>query len=224
MKILIIEDEQTLAEDILQFLKSENYVCEHANTFELAKEKVQEHYYDCVLLDLMLPGGSGLDLLDILRKKNEKTGVIIISAKDSLEDKVSGLKSGSDDYLAKPFHQAELAARIQSIIRRKQFNGSNTIVYNELCIDLESKTASSGQIDLNLTRKEFELIVFFLGNKNRVLSKASLAEHLSGDFADMFDNHDFVYAHVKNLKKKLRDAGSSDYIKTVYGFGYKWEE
>ena len=161
--------------------------------------------------------------LEELKKQQKQDGVIIISAKNSLEDKIKGLQIGADDYLTKPFHLSELAARVYSIIRRKQFDNTNIIQQNELTIDLLAKTASANNKPIILTKKEFDLLLYFIGNKNRVLSKSTLAEHLSGDFADMLDNHDFVYAHVKNLKKKLSEAGCETYLKTVYGTGYKWE-
>ncbi len=224
MKILIIEDETELARDMAKYLTNEQYLCEWASDYPMAMEKVNAYDYDCILLDLMLPGGDGLSILDELKRLNKQDGVIIISAKNSIDDKVKGLRLGADDYLAKPFHQAELAARIESLIRRRQFDSNNVIKNHELSIDIRAKTVAVNDIRVNLTKKEFELLLFFIGNKNRVLSKSALAEHLSGDFADMFDNHDFVYAHVKNLKRKLRESGYGDYIKTIYGTGYKWEQ
>ncbi len=224
MKILIIEDEKELAQDMVAYLTNEQYLCEWASDYQSAIEKVNDHEYDCILLDLMLPGGDGLTILDELKQLNKQEGVIIISAKNSIDDKVKGLKLGADDYLSKPFHLAELAARIESIIRRKQFDNNNLIVQHELSIDINAKTVMLHKNPVSLTKKEYDLLLFFIGNKNRVLSKGALAEHLSGDFADMFDNHDFVYAHVKNLKRKLKEKGYGDYIKTIYGTGYKWEQ
>ncbi len=223
MKILIIEDERELAQDIAKYLGSEQYRCELAADHAEAMEKIAAYAYDCILLDLMLPGGDGLEILHELKKQNRQDGLIIISAKDSLDDKVAGLKLGADDYLAKPFHLAELSARILSVIRRKQFDSNNIISQNELRIDLNAKAVSVNDESVSLTKKEYDLLLFFMGNKNRVLSKGALAEHLSGDFADMFDKHDFVYAHVKNLKKKLKESGYGDYLKTIYATGYKWE-
>lgn len=223
MKILIIEDETELASDIANFLSDENHICEFAPTFNQAIEKIESYVYDCILLDLMLPDGNGIKILELLKEQNKQDGVIIISAKNSIEDKVKGLQIGADDYLTKPFHLPELSARIHSIVRRKQFHSSNIILQNEITVDLLGKTVKVNDTEINLTKKEFDLLLFFIGNKNRVLSKSTLAEHLSGDFADMFDNHDFVYAHVKNLKKKLTEANYSNYIKTIYGTGYKWE-
>ncbi len=223
MKILIIEDEKELAKSMIDYLTGENYLCEQVGTFKEAINKISAYDYDCILLDLMLPGGDGLKILEELKKLNKREGVIIISAKNSIEDKVKGLQIGADDYLPKPFHLSELSARIYSVIRRKQFGNTNKVVINELEVDLLAKTASVNKAPLSLTKKEFDLLVFMIGNKNRIISKNALAEHLSGDMADLLDNHGFVYAHVKNLKKKLSDAGCTDYIKTVYGMGYKWE-
>lgn len=222
MKILIIEDELKLAESISEYLSEDNYLCEFASTFLEAMNKIETYDYDCVILDIMLPDGNGLQILQELKSQNKQDGVIIVSAKNAVEDKVNGLQLGADDYLTKPFHLSELMARVYSIIRRKQFDNSNVIQQNELEIDLLSKTVSISNNMITLTKKEFDLLIYFIGNKNRVISKSTLAEHLSGDFADMLDNHDFVYAHVKNLKKKLYDAGCNHYLKTVYGTGYKW--
>lgn len=223
MKILIIEDEEELAKSISEYLSEENYLCEFASNFHEAMHKVEAFQYDCILLDITLPDGNGLKILEELKKEQKQDGVIIISAKNALDDKIRGLQIGADDYLTKPFHLSELAARIYSIIRRKQFSNTNVVTQNELQIDLLAKTVSVNQENITLTKKEFDLLVYFMGNKNRVISKSTLAEHLSGDFADMLENHDFVYAHVKNLKKKLYDAGCGHYLKTVYGTGYKWE-
>jgi DNA-binding response OmpR family regulator len=189
----------------------------------MALEKVENYSYDCILLDLMLPDGSGMDILEMLKKQGKEEGLIIISAKDALDDKIKALQIGADDYLTKPFHLQELAARIFSIIRRKQFGNNNIIQQNELYIDLLAKTILINENPITLTKKEFDLLIYFIGNKNKVISKSTLAEHLSGDFADMLDNHDFIYAHIKNLKKKLSEGGCGNYLKTVYGTGYRWE-
>ncbi|MBW8523981.1 response regulator transcription factor [Chryseobacterium chendengshani] len=222
MKILIIEDETELAESIAEYLSEEKNLCEFANTFREAMHKIETYQYDCIVLDIMLPDGNGLKILEELKSQNKQDGVIIVSAKNALDDKINGLQMGADDYLTKPFHLSELVARIYSIIRRKQFGNSNTVKQNELEIDLLAKTVKINNEVISLTKKEFDLLIYFIGNKNKVISKSILAEYLSGDFADMLDNHDFVYAHVKNLKKKLYDAGCEHYIKTVYGTGYKW--
>lgn len=223
MKILVIEDEKELAVSIGSYLSDENYLCEFAGTFSEAIEKIDVYEYDCILLDLMLPGGDGMKILEELKAQNKQEGVIIISAKNSLEDKIKGLQVGADDYLAKPFHLSELAARIYSVIRRKSFGNTNIIEQNELRIDLLAKTVTVNQHEILLTRKEFDLLLYFISNKNKVISKNALAEHISGDIADMFDNYDFVYAHIKNLKKKLNEAGCTNYLKTLYGSGYKWD-
>ena len=224
MKLLIIEDERELSDSIVAYLSSENYLCEQAFTCDEAKEKVELYDYDCVLLDLMLPGGNGLDILRNIRNKNNPVGVIIVSAKDSLEDKVRGLEIGADDYLAKPFHLPELSMRIYAIIRRKEFSANNILQSNGITINLLSKTVHINNKPVLLTRTEYELLLFLIGNKNKVISKGAMAEHLSGDMADLLDNHDFVYTHIKNLKAKLAEAGCKDCIKNVYGTGYKWVE
>ena len=223
MKILIIEDENELADSISEYLSEENYLCEFARTYNQALEKIESFHYDCILLDIMLPDGNGMNILEELKRQDKQDGVIIISAKNALDDKIKGLQIGADDYLTKPFHLSELAARIYSVIRRKQFGNANLVQQNELQIDLLGKTVKFKNHPIELTKKEFDLLLYFIGNKNRVISKSTLAEHLSGDFADMLDNHDFVYAHIKNLKKKLNEAGCENYLKTVYGTGYKWE-
>ena len=223
MKILVVEDEKELATSIGTYLSDENYLCEFAYSSQQALEKIHLYSYDCILLDLMLPGGTGIQLLKELKSSNRQDGVIIISAKNSLHDKIEGLKIGADDYLAKPFHLSELAARIFSVIRRKHFGSVNIIEQNEIRINLLAKTATVNEREIPLTKKEFDLLLYFVSNKNKVISKSALAEHLSGDVADMFDNYDFIYAHIKNLKKKLNDAGSQNYLKTLYGSGYKWD-
>lgn len=223
MKILIIEDEHELAESISLYLSGESYRCEIACNFDQAMEKISGYTYDCILLDLMLPGGDGIQILELLKSQNKQDGVIIISAKNALDDKIKGLQLGADDYLAKPFHLPELAARVFSIIRRKQFSNSNVIEHHELTLDLLGRTVQVNQNLVALTKKEYTLLLYFIGNQNRVISKNALAEHLSGDIADMLDSHDFIYSHIKNLKKKLHEAGCSNYLKTVYATGYKWE-
>ncbi len=219
MKILIIEDEQELANSMFNYLQNEDYFCEIASDVKEARELINIFSYDCILLDIMLPFGSGLDLLAELKKAGKQDGVIIISAKDSVDDKIYSLKLGADDYLAKPFHLAELSARIQSIIRRRNFSGSNTITYKNLMIDMLSKEAKVDNKEVELTKTELKLLVFLLLNKNKVVSKNAIAENLSGQSALYFDNFDIIYSHIKNLKRKLGTAG--DYIKTVYGTGYK---
>ncbi|MFE3868281.1 response regulator transcription factor [Flavobacterium sp. LS2P90] len=222
MKILIIEDEIEIANSIKSYLKSNDIHCEIAGTHQTALDKITMYDYDCILVDLMLPGGDGFSILKELKKLNKSDGIIIISAKETLETKIDGFNLGADDYLTKPFHLSELLVRIQALVRRKKFDGNNTIEFNEIEIDTLAKSVKIGKKKIECTKKEIDLLLFLIGNKNKVLSKSAIAEHLSGDMADMLDNHDFVYAHIKNLKKKLNDAGSNDYIKSIYGIGYKW--
>jgi len=223
MKILIIEDEIDLAESMKEYLSGEDYLCECVATYREALHKIESFDYDCILIDIMLADGNGIHLLEEIKKMKKQDGVIIVSAKNSLEDKIKSLQIGADDYLTKPFHLAELSARVFSIVRRKQFQSTNVIEQDEIKIDLFSKAVFVKQKEVFLTKKEFNLLVYLIGNQNRVVSRTALAEHLSGDFADMMDNHDFVYAHIKNLKKKLTDAGCKNYLKTIYGTGYKWK-
>ena len=223
MKILVIEDEQQLANSIQTYLTGNDFVCELAATAKTAIDKISSYEYDCILLDLMLPDGNGFQILKELKRQNKTEGVIIISAKETLETRIDGFNLGADDYLTKPFHLSELLVRIQALIRRKNFKGNNSITFNEIEINILSKTVSINNTPKDFTKKEIDLLLYLVGNKNKVLSKSAIAEHLSGDMADMLDNYDFVYAHIKNLKKKLNEAGSGDYIKTVYGLGYKWQ-
>jgi DNA-binding response OmpR family regulator len=223
MKLLIIEDERKLSENIKNYLSEESYVCECAYTYNEAVEKITLYSYDCILLDLTLSGKDGLEILQELKRHNKEESVIIISAKGSLEDKLNGLQIGADDYLPKPFHLSELSMRIYAVIRRKNFGSNNTVKSGEISIDLLSKTVTVKEQVVILTKSEYDLLLFLIGNKNRVISKSALAEHLSGDMADMLSNHYFVYAHVKNLKSKLEKVGCPNYVKNVYGVGYKWE-
>ena len=223
MKILLIEDEKELAESIIAYLQSNDVICEHADDVASAISKVSSYDYDCVLLDLMLPDGDGFKILTELKKLEKTDGIIITSAKDTLDTRLEGLRLGADDFLTKPFHLSELLARIQALVRRKQFKGKNLVRFNEIEVDVLSKTVKANNKLIDVTKKEIDLLLYLIGNNNKVLSKGALAEHLSGDMADMLDNHGFVYAHIKNLKKKLSDAGCPDYIRTVYGLGYKWQ-
>ncbi|MEY3499187.1 MAG: hypothetical protein RL308_856 [Bacteroidota bacterium] len=222
MKILIIEDEIDIATSIKIYLSRNDFICESANSLKVAIEKIDLYSYDCILLDLMLTDGDGFKILELLKKQNKTEGVIIISAKDTLETKIEGLTLGADDYLTKPFHLSELLVRIQALIRRKQFNGNNVISFNEIEIDTINKSIKIRGNKIEFTKKEMDLLLFLVGNKNKVLSKSAIAEHLSGDMADMLDNYDFVYAHIKNMKKKLKEMGATDYLKSIYGTGYKW--
>ncbi|HVM87191.1 MAG TPA: response regulator transcription factor [Puia sp.] len=222
MKILLIEDEKLLCESIVACLKQEGFLCETAGNYASALEKTEAFDYDCILLDINLPGGSGLDLLIQLKQNKKMDGVLIISARNSLEDKITGLQLGADDYLPKPFHLSELVARITAIVRRRNSGGNNLIQFNELLIDTLAKTVLVNNKPVELTRKEYQLLLYFAYNKGRVISKNAIAEHLWGDETESAANFDFIYTHVKNLRKKLMMAGCNDYIQSVYGMGYKF--
>jgi len=223
MKILIIEDEIELSRNMVDYLKAENYTCEVANDFKSAILKSESFDYDCILLDISLPDGNGLNVLKELKANNRSEGIIIISARNSIDDRITGLNLGADDYLPKPFHLSELSARIAAVIRRRRFGGNKILTVHELKIDTEAKTVKVLGNSVEVTRKEYDLLLYLFINKNRVISKNAIAEHLSGDEAGYFDNFDFIYTHIKNLKRKLSLAGCEDYIRTVYGMGYKFD-
>ncbi|WP_164122362.1 response regulator transcription factor [Sphingobacterium sp. xlx-130] len=221
MKVLIIEDEIELQRSIQDFLEREHFLVESANTYEAGLDKVLNHSYDIVLLDIMLPGGNGLDLLKILKRENNSHSVLILSAKDSVDDKVLGLEIGADDYLAKPFHFAELLARIKSIVRRNSQKGDSVIRYENVSLDVDNRTVFVEYQELQLNRKEFDMLYYFLLRPKKLLEKTTLAETVWGDHADQADNLDFIYSQIKNLRKKLKDAGANLDIQAVYGVGYK---
>jgi DNA-binding response OmpR family regulator len=222
MKLLIIEDEEGLRESIEEYFTEAGNICETAATYPAAISKIEMYTYDCILLDITLPGGNGINILKRLKDHNHTDGVLIISAKNSLDDRLQGLDLGADDYLVKPFHLSELKARVSAIIRRKMYNGSNLLVFNEISIDLQAKTVSVHDKPLKFTRKEFALLIYFIANKGKVVSKNAIAEHLWGDGIDLADNFDFIYSHIKNIRKKLEEAGANDYIQAAYGMGYKF--
>ena len=224
MKILIVEDEKQLLITLKNYLSKNNYISEVAENYRKAECKVAVYDYDIIILDITLPDGNGLDLLKILKKKNINTGVIIISAKNSLDDKIKGLDIGADDYLTKPFELPELNARIKALLRRRKFHGTNIIKFNEINIDTESRTVRIFDKELKLTRKEYDMLLFFIMNKGRILTKESIAEHLWNDNIDLVDNFDFIYTHLNNLRKKIKEKGGHDYIKTIYGVGYKFDD
>jgi DNA-binding response OmpR family regulator len=224
MKILIIEDEIDLLVTISNYLVKENYVCELAENFRKAEEKLSIYEYDVILLDITLPDGNGLELLRIIKKNQIKSCVIIISAKNSLDDKISGLDLGADDYMTKPFQLSELNSRIKAVLRRRHFDGNNSLIFNEISINTDSKSVTIKGKEIALTKKEYDLLLFFLINKNRILTKEAIAEHLWDDNIDLADNFDFIYTHLNNIRKKIRRAGGTDYIKTFYGMGYKFTE
>ena len=220
MKILVIEDETVLCETIVSYLEEEGYRCEQAGTLELGIEKVNLYEYDCMLVDIGLPDGSGLALIKELKMNHPETGIIIISAKNSLDDRISGLDLGADDYLTKPFHLPELNSRIKSLLRRRKFEGKQALVMDKITILPDSRLVMVNSEPLQLTKKEFDLLMFFVSNRGRVLTKEAIAEHLWGDFADSADSFDFVYSHIKNLRRKLAEKTNTDYFHNVYGSGY----
>lgn len=221
MKILIVEDEPALRELIQRSLEKERYVVEVAADFNSALRKIEDYDYDCVLLDIMLPDGSGLDLLEKLKAMHKRENVIIISAKDSLEDKVLGLELGADDYLPKPFHLAELNARIKSVIRRQHHDGEIDICLGNIRILPDKYQVLINDREVELNRKEYDILLYFINRPGRLVNKNTLAESVWGDHIDQVDNFDFIYAQIKNLRKKLKDAEATAEIKAVYGFGYK---
>jgi len=222
MKLLIVEDEPALLEEMKNFLEKEHYVCETAANFNDADEKLSVYHYDVALIDITLPGGSGLQLIENIKHQNTDTGIIIISARNSLDDKLTGLDLGADDYITKPFHLSELNARVKAVLRRRKFDGSTRIEFNEIELLPDHGACKVSGNNLVLTKKEFEMLLFFISNKNRLLTRESIAEHLWGDNIDLADNFDFIYTHINNLRKKIVKNGGNDYIKTVYGIGYKF--
>jgi DNA-binding response OmpR family regulator len=221
MKFLIAEDEQDLQQSIATYLERDGNICEVASDFREASEKVAIYDYDVIVLDINLVTGSGLDVLKTIKKEKKNAGVIIISANNSLTDKLEGLDLGADDYITKPFHLAELNSRINAVLRRGKYGGDEIMEFNEIKIDTKSRTAFIEGKAISLTRKEYDLLVFFISNKGRILSKEIIAEHLWGDDSDLLDNFDFIYVHINNLRKKLTAEGAK-YVKTAYGSGYKF--
>lgn len=224
MKILIVEDEKELLRSIHDSLIQEQFLIETAENYHLASEKIALYTYDCILLDIMLPGGNGLQLLQQLKDMGKSENVIIISAKDSLDDKLIGLELGADDYLTKPFHNAELNARIKAVLRRKDQEGKNSIEIANIELDLTERTFIVDGENITLNRKEFDILHFFLLNKRRLVTKTALAEHVWGDHIDQADNFDFIYYQIKNLRKKLQRSNAEIEIEAVYGIGYKLME
>jgi DNA-binding response OmpR family regulator len=221
MKVLIIEDEPSLREVMTKFLEQERFVVESAANYRDALSKLVDYDYDCILLDIMLPDGNGLDLLREAAKMHKNENVIILSAKDSVDDKVAGLDLGADDYLAKPFHLSELNARIKSVIRRKVFSGERLVTLGNTTINPDRFEVSIDGKLLELNRKEYDILYYLSGRPDHLVEKTTLAEAVWGDHIDQSDNFDFIYAQLKNLRKKLREAGSAVEIKSIYGYGYK---
>ncbi len=224
MKLLLIEDEPGLSRSISEFLGSRGFIVEEAFNLFDGEDKILSTTYDLVILDIMLPDGNGLDLLKILKAEQPETGVLIISAKNALDDRIRGLDLGADDYITKPFHLSELNARVNAIIRRRVFKGNDKLTFGEITIIPAEQQVTVNQQKLPLTGKEFDLLVYFVTNKERVVTKSAIAEHLWGDQIDFAGNYDFIYTHIKNLRKKIHEASGNDYLKTIYGLGYKFSE
>jgi DNA-binding response OmpR family regulator len=222
MKLLLVEDNDHLAEDLNNFFKESGFIVESAAMLQEAREKINIYEYDLAIIDLGLPDGSGLNLVKEIKQLKAGTGILILTAKDSLEDKVDGLDLGADDYLTKPFHKAELNARIRSILRRNKFRGKNILEIKEIKVDFTRSEVYVNGKALKLTKKEYDLLIYFMQNPERLLTKEDIAEHLWGDHIDQADSFDFVYNHIKNLRKKIIDAGGNNYIKASYGMGYKF--
>lgn len=223
MKILIIEDEIALAKSIEQYLGDEGYVCELCYDYTTSSAKIHAYDYDCVIVDINLPDGNGLNIIGELKENKSTAGIIIISARNSIDDRIAGLNMGADDYLVKPFSLSELNARIKSVIRRIFFKGSNEIVFNEIRINIDAIQVYVNEKLVILTKKEFDLLIFFISNKDRVLTKESIGENVWGDYADTLNSFDFIYTHIKNLRKKLLQNGAEDYLQNVYSVGYKFK-
>ncbi len=224
MKILIVEDEQSLLEAVASYLRKEGFVCEKASNYFTAEDKLAAFDYDLMVLDITLPDGNGLDLLKQLKERHSGMGVLIVSARNSLDDKIKGLDIGADDYITKPFHLSELHSRIRAVLRRRKFEGTQSLQFREIRLLTEEREVYIHEKALKLTPKEFDLLLFFITNKKHVLTRQSIAEHLWGDYMDMADHFDFVYTHLNNLRKKIKKAGGNDYVKTVYGIGYKFTD
>lgn len=220
MKVLVVEDETGLRESIAAYLQAQEYTCHAAANFSSACDLLDDNDYDCLILDITLPGGSGLQLLRMMKEQSKLDGVLIISAKNSVDDKINGLNLGADDYLAKPFDLSELNARVGAIIRRKNFDGNQSVSFDKLEIDTLQKSVTTGGTEIILTRKEYDLLTYFISNRRRVISKEAIARHLWGEA--LGGNYDFIYTHIKNLRKKLLESCGVDYIKSVYGLGYKF--
>jgi DNA-binding response OmpR family regulator len=224
MKLLIVEDDRSLSAAIHDYLRMEGHICETAQNYKQALFKAGDNRYDCIILDIGLPDGSGLDIIREMKANKLTDGILILSARGSIDDKLAGLNIGADDYLTKPFHFAELSARINSIYRRKSLLGLNEISFNEIKINTADNQVYVNDICLTFTRKEYDLLLFLVTNRNRIITKESIVEHLWGDEVILTDSFDFVYTHLKNLRKKITMAGGKNYIKSIYGFGYKFSE
>ncbi|QKJ31777.1 response regulator transcription factor [Mucilaginibacter mali] len=224
MKLLVVEDEPGLRDSIRDYFTEAGNVCETVGDYTSALQKINLYRYDCIILDITLPNGNGLDILKALKQNRHPDAVLIISARNALDDRLQGLDLGADDYLSKPFHLSELRARVTAIVRRRSFDGNHIVVFNEIALDLQSKSVSVNNQQVKFTKREYELLLYFIANKGKVITKNAIAEHLWGDSIDAANNFDFIYSHIKNIRKKLVEAGSNDYIQASYGMGYKFTD
>ncbi len=224
MHILIVEDENSLMESIVTYLEMEGFKCVEACDYHSALELIDKYNYLCMLIDLNLPDGDGLELVKIAHQSEDRAGIIVISARDAIEHRISGLDAGADDYLVKPFHLSELTARVHSVIRRTRLQGDNLLQFGLIKIQPEERKCFVNENTLDLTKKEYELLLYLMSNRNRVITKESIAEYLWGEYSGGYGSYEFVYTHLKNLRKKLIDNGCPDYIKNIYGVGYKFTD
>lgn len=222
MKVLIVEDETQLMDSICEFLEKSGMKCEKAMNLAEATQKIDQMEFNCIVLDIGLPDGSGFKIIEEMAKKAIQTAIVIVSARNSLDDRLIGLNIGADDYVTKPFYMPELVARIKSVVRRRGYQEKNEITFNEIKVVPDEMIMYINEKPINLTKKEHELLLYMINNQNKVLTKESIAEHLWGDHADMADSFDFIYSHIKNLRKKITDSGGNDYLKSIYGVGYKF--
>ncbi|HEX7413875.1 MAG TPA: response regulator transcription factor [Bacteroidia bacterium] len=222
--ILVVEDEKSLSESIVQYLTNSGITCTQVYTYNSAVNKLASFTYDCIIIDIGLPDGSGIDLITYIKKKKIEAGLLIISARNSLEDKLEGFETGADDFLVKPFHLSELNARINALVKRKKFDGKEVLEYNEIAIQLQSKTVYINGNKINLTRKELELLIYFISNSSKIITKEAIAYNLWQNNADLGISSEIIYTHIKNLRKKLVESGAKDYVQAVYGIGYKFGE
>ncbi|MFT4760730.1 MAG: DNA-binding response OmpR family regulator [Paraglaciecola sp.] len=223
MKFLLIQNDQGLLSKLSDFFKKSGHVCESAITFREGYKKINNYDYDCAIIDLDMPSGDNLKLVEMLRKDNEETGIVIISSKNEVADRINGLEVGADDFIGKPFDVLELNARVKAVTRRKTKLFKKELTFGKLSINMDERRVVADETTLKLTKKEFNILLYLARNKNRVVKKESIAEHLWGDHMDEAASFDFIYAHVKNLRKKLVENNCGDFLKTIYGVGYKFE-
>lgn len=224
MNILLVEDELNLAREVSEYLNDFGYQCFHTDTYSGALEFLSKKEFVLILLDLNLPDGNGVDLIEYIKKKKINSGIIILSAVDELDIRVKALEAGADDYLVKPFHLSELNARVKALIRRNVFKGNNEVAYNEVKVDTEKKSVTVNDKPLVLTGKEYDLLLYFIANAGKVITKEAISYSVWSNHADMDISNEIIYTHVKNLRKKLIASGCKDYVKSVYGVGYKFDD